>query len=479
MIFFFIFLLFEQNNSYFCVPMKQIKNILFLFLFLCAKICAQTNYVVEPFSLNNSYSNEIFSLSVRNGVIFISDRRTNVLVNRRDPSNDPLFHLYFVSMDGSQFGSPQSLSNSIPVNAHHGTCTVSADGNEMFFAANDATGQRIYSARWSGSEWVGIQPFAHNRPGFTTTNPSLSRDGTRLFFASDMPGGYGGFDIYVSERTIRGWEAPRNLGPEINTSGNELYPFIQGNGELYFSSTEHGSMGGLDIFSAREINGAWGAVQRKEEPINSTADDISYTASDAYGTNGFFASNRNDDTFNVYSFDMLFPVFSECTEMEENYYTYILREGGLASETETFMFVWEMGDGTTRYGEEIWHTFPAVGQYEIQLSVLDTITNEISNSVSYILDVLDFEQPYITVPEIIEAGVSVSLDASETFLPDFEIDDYYWFLGDGTRKMGIITEHTYSAPGTYRIQLGVIGRPKSGNIREQVKICVYRDITVR
>ena len=446
------------------------------FLVFCGFVCdlyAQTSYDVEPLWLNSS-NNEIFAFPYRDGVIYSTDRRLNMLVNRVDTANRPLFNLFFVQMNGDE---PRLLSRNIPVNAHQGTCTVSADGNEMFFSSNDGNGQHIYSARRSGSEWINIQPFSHNRASHTTTHPSLSRDGTRLFFASNMPGGYGGFDIYVSERTLRGWGPPVNLGPGINTPENEMYPFIAANGELYFSSAAHGSMGGLDIFSAREINGEWGFVNRLEEPVNSIGDDISFTAK-GDGLSGYFSSNREGNTFNVYSFSSLFPVFPQCFEQEENDYTYIFYEGGIIPDSSNLTLMWDLGDGTVKYGEEVWHTYATTGQYEIFLCVIDSITNIITNHVArYELEVLDIEQPYITAVDSVAVGTSVSFDASKSFLPDIDIDEYYWMFGDGTNKIGVRVEHTYTAAGVYRVQLGVIGSSKSVG-GEQIKITVCREIIV-
>ena len=441
---------------------------------LLGSLSAQQNYVVERFKLNNEHSNEIFSLSVQNGTIFCSDRRTHFMVNRTDTADRSLFQFYLLTAD--EDASPRLLSNNIPVNSHKVSCTVSSNGNEMFFAANDNLGQRIFSARRSGSEWGSIQPFVHNSLNYTVTHPSLSRDGSHLYFASDMPGGYGGFDIYYSVRTVRGWGPPQNLGPEINTSGDELYPFIKGNGELFFSSTGHGSMGGLDIFSAREIDGVWGFVKQLEEPINSTADDISYTVSDHDETRGFFASNRDGNTFNVYAFSSLFPVFPACREQEENNYTYIFYEDGAIPDSTNFTLMWDFGNGDVKYGEEVWHTFEGPGEYEIFLSVFDAATGETLNRVAnYFLEVVQIEQPYISAPENIETGVSSTFSAAETHLPDIQIEEYYWIFGDGARKTGIRTEHTFSVPGTYRVQLAVIGTTGDG---QTVSICIHRDITV-
>ena len=444
------------------------------------ELWAQADYQVEPLPVNSNYTNEIFAFPYDNGIIYCSDRRTHVLVNRVDTANNPLYNLFYVPLrDSAKWGASHLLSKNIPLNAHQGPFTISANGQEMYFSSNDETGQRIYSAKKSGDEWVNIQSFVHNRANCTTTHPSLSRDGTRLFFASDMPGGFGGFDIYVCEWTARGWGQPKNLGPEVNTSANELYPFVQGTGELFFSSSWHGSMGGLDIFSVRELGDTWGLRQRMEEPVNSTADDISYTAADAEGTSGYFASNRAGKTFDVFAFKSLFPAFPDCREQEENDYTYWIREPGIMEldTIPTVKLIWDMGDGTVRHGEAFWHTFPSTGQYDIYLSVLDTLTGEFSEHVeNFTLDVLDEEQPYITAPETVNAGTSVPFDATNTYLPDLIIEEYYWMFGDGTRNKGVRTEHIYAVPGVYTVQLGVIGKSKYTDERE--KACVYREILV-
>ncbi len=456
---------------------------IFILSMVAGEVWAQPDYTVKPLSLNTNYTNEIFAISYEEGIIYCSDRRTSFLINRVDSADNPLYHLFYASRkDTIKWGVPHLLSKNIPVNAHQGPCSVSADGQEIYFTANNETGQRIYSAQKSGDNWINIRPFAHNSPNYTTAHPSLSRDGKRLFFASDMPGGSGGFDIYVCEQTPRGWGTPKNLGPGVNTPANELYPFIQGNGVLYFSSSAHNSMGGMDIFSAREANGVWGQLYRMEEPINSTGDDLSYTA-DADGTNGYIASNRSGKTFDLFSFKSLFPVFDDCYEQEENEYTYIIRDPN-ASDSDTAIldatlkYVWDLGDGTIKRGQEVEHTYASTGQYEVILNVVDTLTNEVTQEVAhYMLDVLDIEQPYITVSETINAGTSTTFDASKTYLPDLDIEEYYWMFGDGTRDKGERVEHIFTEPGVYKVQLGVIGKMKlTGG---ELNYCSFLEITVK
>ena len=459
-----------------------IKHIAFFILSMTAPIgiLAQESYIVEPFAFNYARNNEIFAVSYQDGVIFCSDRRTNVLVNRMDTTRNPLYNLFFAHKKSEdKWDNVNVFSNKMPVDAHQISCTFSADGREMFFGAFDETGQRIYTARKTGNEWSNIQPFVHSKPNIVTTHPSLSYDGRWLFFASNMPGGYGGFDIYVSERTSRGWGQPVNLGPEINTPGNELYPFIHQTGELFFSSSEHGSMGGLDIFSARQTGDNWGSVQQLEPPINSPNDDIAYT-SDIDGVNGFFASNRTGQKFNIYSFQSLFPVFKDCSEQEENDYTYIFSEGIGEENEETLKLMWDLGDGTIEYGEEIEHTYAAPGEYMVILNVIDIITNEITEDVaSFPFFVEDIEQPYITAVESANVGTVISFDASKTNLPDMDIKEYYWIFGDGTRQSGMKATHVYVEPGVYNVVLGVSGKMKYDESGANVKICVTKEIIIQ
>lgn len=140
---------------------------------------------------------------------------------------------------------------------------------------------------------------------FSTGQPSLASDGSSVYFSSNRPGGEGGYDLYVSYRTQSGWTKPKNLGPEVNTKGNEMTPFVDGFGRLYFSSDWHHGFGGMDIFTAeRMMNGIdWGNVMNLGKSVNSSYDDMYYSFDGEYRY-GFFSSNRpsgigNEDIYMV------------------------------------------------------------------------------------------------------------------------------------------------------------------------------------
>ena len=189
-----------------------------------------------------------------------------------------------------------------------GTPTFSADFREIYFTRCEA-GKReqkgciiMYSTRmgdsWSTPKSTGILP-----DSLIAAHPALSPDGT-LYFVSDMPGGYGGKDIWSTTRIGDSWSKPVNLGPDINTSGDELFPYVRSNGILYFSSDGHIGMGGLDIFKAvSQPDGSW-IVTNMKPPINSSFDDFGI-AFEGDSEKGIFSSTRNiRENDNLFSFEL-------------------------------------------------------------------------------------------------------------------------------------------------------------------------------
>jgi outer membrane protein OmpA-like peptidoglycan-associated protein/tetratricopeptide (TPR) repeat protein len=172
----------------------------------------------------------------------------------------------------------------------------------------------IYISEYNTQTDVWGQPrmFEFNNSDYNIGYPSISADGNTLYFASDMPGGYGGYDIYKIQRDENGqWGDPVNLGPTINTAFNESYPFIAGN-VLYFSSYGHPGFGGFDVFySIIDENGQYSDPNNMGVPVNSSADDFGFIIDDSY-SRGFFSSNRpggkgEDD---LYSFRIISKTFT-------------------------------------------------------------------------------------------------------------------------------------------------------------------------
>ncbi len=145
--------------------------------------------------------------------------------------------------------------------------------------------------------WIPRGNFFMNSPNFSVAHPSISADGQKLYFVSDMPGGYGGYDIYFCYKTVGKWSQPFNVGPAINSRENELFPFIASDGSLYFSSEGHNGLGGHDVYVATPEKGVFTSIRNMGYPINSTKDEIAFTLNST-STDGYFSTNRvNDDGF--------------------------------------------------------------------------------------------------------------------------------------------------------------------------------------
>lgn len=189
-----------------------------------------------------------------------------------------------------------------------GSCTFSSDFQTMYITrcSMDPDFPRpaqIMKSPRSDAAWGEAQEYAEDSDTlFSYAHPALSPDGDWIYFVSDMSGGYGGLDIW-RVRSGERFLGAENLGPDINTPGNEMFPTFRRNGELYFSSDGWPGMGGLDIFKAiRQEDDSW-VISNMQSPVNSYADDFGMTFEGDY-TRGFFSSNRGDarGRDNIYSF---------------------------------------------------------------------------------------------------------------------------------------------------------------------------------
>jgi outer membrane protein OmpA-like peptidoglycan-associated protein len=200
---------------------------------------------------------------------------------------------------------------------HEGPSAFFKDGQRVIFtrnnfvkgkAENSSDGinkLKLYIANAAKDGWAGIAELPFNSNEYSTGHPSLNPKENYLFFASDMPGGYGGTDIYAAKIENGNWSQPINLGPKINTKGNEMFPYIDENGSLYFSSEGLPGLGGLDIFFV-QLNDTevQGSPINLGTPINSNKDDFGILT-DGLRKSGYFSSNRKrgGDDDDIYKFE--------------------------------------------------------------------------------------------------------------------------------------------------------------------------------
>ena len=209
--------------------------------------------------------------------------------------------------DRGEFINIEPLEGEVDSRYHDGPACFDATNQLMYITRNNMKGNKpvydksgtanlkIYTYRLEYDGWVEVPELPFNSPEYSVGHPSVSPDGAFIIFVSNMPGGYGNTDLYLSYREGEGWSQPINLGPEINTEGSEMFPYISKNGHLYFSSDGHAGLGGMDLFVAVSASKN-GKLQFEQPinfgaPVNSRFDDFSlyYNEADEWG---YFASNR-------------------------------------------------------------------------------------------------------------------------------------------------------------------------------------------
>lgn len=225
-------------------------------------------------------------------------------------------------------GKPAPFSKELNTRFHEGPATFSADGSRIIFTRNNFNeGQKgvsddnniklkLYTAQWGNGDWTNVQELPFNSDEYSTAHPSLSKDGTLLYFVSDMPKGIGGKDIYVSRLENGQWSKPINLGKELNTRQDEVFPFVDERGNLYFSTSgRKGGLGGLDLFYAVLSKDGTKVIEviHLDAPINSKADDFGLVT-DAARTTGYFSSNRSEGDDDIYRFTRESSLY-ECREL--------------------------------------------------------------------------------------------------------------------------------------------------------------------
>ncbi|MEM0994004.1 MAG: OmpA family protein, partial [Bacteroidota bacterium] len=264
--------------------------------------------IIMNVSQVNSEKDDYGPAFYETGIVYASSRRRNGPIDKR--TGDTYHDLYYapVQSRGTR-ARPENFSLNLNSQTHEGPLCFNAAEDVIYFSRSDKVrksdqriSMRIYEARKGAIDWENERQMSFNNGDFTYMHPSISPAGDRLFFASDMPGGFGGMDLYMVEWLGGKWSRPINLGPNINTSTNEAFPFVHASGVLFFASEGHPSIGGYDIFLTN-LGDPDERVINLGQPFNSFEDDTSFILDEA-GKTGYFASNRpggmgKDD---IYSF---------------------------------------------------------------------------------------------------------------------------------------------------------------------------------
>ncbi|MEY2828242.1 MAG: hypothetical protein RIQ33_100 [Bacteroidota bacterium] len=264
-----------------------------------------------PFNSNKS---DICPSYYQDGIIFASDRKAGNSIKREYAwTGDAFYNMLFVKKTGTNdYGKTKLWEGKANTRVHEAAATFSRIGDEMYFTRDNFNNGRMqrssdriiklkmYHQSRTAEGWTSPTEFEYNSNEYSTGHPSLSTDGKELYFTSDRPGGYGGTDIWMCKKEGERWGAPQNLGGDINTEGNEMFPYIAYNNTLYYSSNGMMGMGGLDIYATLNTNNKWSKPRNLGYPMNSTKDDFGIIAND-FVNEGYLTSNRKG-TDDIYSF---------------------------------------------------------------------------------------------------------------------------------------------------------------------------------
>lgn len=256
-------------------------------------------------SLNTEYSD--FGGFIQGDTFyFASTRPSKGRTKLYDWNKQPFLNIYIGNRIGNEVDEVRKLEGEINTQYHEATIAITSDGQTMYFTRdNSDNGKKskkdeegtvhlqLYKAsRNEDGEWGNITELPFNDVSYSVGHPALSPDEKKLYFVSDMPGGYGVTDIYVVDiRDDGSYGEPENLGKTINTRGREMFPFIDKDGTLYFASNGHPGLGGLDILKSEPLEGGFGSVENPGVPINSALDDFAFVMNNDK-TEGYLSSNR-------------------------------------------------------------------------------------------------------------------------------------------------------------------------------------------
>ena len=253
------------------------------------------DYRVNPSSLA-TFGQSFGIQYYKDGVVYSS---ANEGATKIDKQGKAILNLFYSDISKGEIEEGSRLfSKNLEFPSHVGAISFTSDYKYMYFTKavrkkNGSSGIKIFMVEYDGRDWVNETEIAINSDDYDCAHPAISPDDKFIYFVSNKKGGYGGKDLYYAERKgPNSFGMVKNFGNDVNTFGDEMFPFMSKDNKLYFSSDGHLGFGGLDIFSAELIDGKWTNVTNLMKPFNSNRDDFGYVVDPNDPTKGFLSSNN-------------------------------------------------------------------------------------------------------------------------------------------------------------------------------------------
>ncbi len=279
-------------------------------------------YIIKSLDVNTD-ADDFGPIYYKEKIVFSSTKSApKMIVRNYNWTGKPFWNIYIADVEDGQLKNAKVFDKNLNGNMHDGPASFSNDGTFMAFTKNNYSDKstdkvvelQIHFSTFADEKWSEPTPFVLNNTEYSVGHPSLTSNGKTMYFTSDMPGGFGGADIYRTIKNDDGtWGKAENLGDKVNTESDELFPFIEETSEmLYFSSNGRFGLGGLDVFVAKLSGTTIQSVQNAGFPLNTVADDYAVIVNST-STKGYVSSDRADGKGgdDIYAFDM------KVTEKEE------------------------------------------------------------------------------------------------------------------------------------------------------------------
>ncbi len=403
-----------------------------------------------------------------NGIVFCSNRTPSMFIKRSNEMNRSPFKISYIETSGDRNWNDVILfSRDLQTPLNDGPVTFNKNGDTIYFSGNLEVPKQLSDVRnpktklgifYSVSKekgWSEPAELRINSDWYNVTTPWISPDGQKLYFSSDKDGGFGGSDLYFCQRKNDYWDNPINLGPVINTRGNEAFPYITGAGELFFSSDGHPGLGKKDIFFSRFENDSWLEPVPLDSPINSPDDDFGFI-SDSINAEGYFSSDRAQ-SIDIYHFTTVYPQIFYTSAQKINQYCYSFSDSEpIIVDTFRLQYEWNFGDGSKATGRRAEHCFPGPGKYVVTLSVVEKKSlKKVMEKDLYNIELKEIDQAFINSPDVAAAGEAIEFSALTSNIPGYKILSYIWDFGDNSRLKEVTSNHVFASPGEYLVKLGV------------------------
>ncbi len=275
-------------------------------------------YKISPAAFNSADSEYAPTIFSDQQLLFTSDRNAATGEATYNWTGNAFSDIFTVNLNSNEIEGFSPLINSIH---NEGTAAFNADYSEMYFSrcyTDEKRGDnycKLMVSNLKDGAWTIPQPLSFVEDKVNYGHPALSADGETMYFSSDHPDGWGGYDIYYVEKSLDSWGEPKLMSRDINTQGDEKFPSVDQD-TFYFSSDYHAGLGGLDIFSIYKMkNGRWSSPQNLKPPVNSSEDDFGFVvntlAKKKKGVleSGFFSSSRQDGMGgdDIYQYEKVIP----------------------------------------------------------------------------------------------------------------------------------------------------------------------------